>query len=187
MRVTRIEVFGFKSFMDRLVLPLNAGISGVVGPNGCGKSNIVDALRWVLGETRARNLRGAIAEDVIFNGTEKLRPLGLAEVTLTLAAQNKSFFEDILSPGLEADSVIKAVQFENELESLEEEIERKDSKGEENQVEKSEEVTEESENKTEKPAPKLTVIDGGASGRAREAHAASLADKFSWLRSTNEV
>ena len=66
MRVTRLEVFGFKSFMDRLVLPFNSGISGVVGPNGCGKSNIVDALRWVLGETRAKNLRGAIAEDVIF-------------------------------------------------------------------------------------------------------------------------
>jgi chromosome segregation protein len=114
MRVTRLEVFGFKSFMDRLVLPLNSGISGVVGPNGCGKSNIVDALRWVLGETRAKNLRGAIAEDVIFNGTEKLRPLGLAEVSITVASENKNFFEDVISPGLEADNVIDSVEFADE-------------------------------------------------------------------------
>jgi chromosome segregation ATPase len=114
MRVTRLEVFGFKSFMDRLVLPFNSGISGVVGPNGCGKSNIVDALRWVLGETRAKNLRGAIAEDVIFNGTEKLRPLGLAEVSITIASENKNFFEDVISPGLEADNLIDSVEFADE-------------------------------------------------------------------------
>ena len=58
MLVSRIEVFGFKSFMERLVLPLEEGVTGVVGPNGCGKSNIVDAFRWVLGETRAKSLRG---------------------------------------------------------------------------------------------------------------------------------
>lgn len=92
MRVSRLEVFGFKSFMERLVLPLDGGITGVVGPNGCGKSNIVDAIRWVLGETRARELRGGVLEDVIFNGTDALRPLGLAEVTLTLKADEGDFF-----------------------------------------------------------------------------------------------
>lgn len=96
MRVSRLEVFGFKSFMDRLVLPLEGGVTGVVGPNGCGKSNIVDAIRWVLGETRASNLRGGVLEDVIFNGTDKLRPLGLAEVTLTLrAAQGSDLFSEL--------------------------------------------------------------------------------------------
>ena len=95
MKVSRIEVFGFKSFMDRVVLPFEGGITGVVGPNGCGKSNIVDALRWVLGETRASQLRGGVLEDVIFNGTDKLRPLGLAEVTLSLKSSSND--EDILT------------------------------------------------------------------------------------------
>ncbi len=95
MRVSRLEIFGFKSFLDRLTLPLESGVTGVVGPNGCGKSNIVDAVRWVLGETRASNLRGGTLEDVIFNGTDKLRPLGLAEVTLTLRASENGFFADV--------------------------------------------------------------------------------------------
>ncbi len=105
MRVARLEVFGFKSFMERLTLPLEAGVTGVVGPNGCGKSNIIDALRWVLGETRASNLRGGVLEDVIFNGTDKLRPLGLAEVTITLRASAADFFSDLVSPSLEADLI----------------------------------------------------------------------------------
>lgn len=112
MRVTRLEIFGFKSFMERLVLPLEGGVTGVVGPNGCGKSNIVDALRWVLGETRAGNLRGGTLEDVIFNGTDKLRPLGLAEVTITLRASGESFFDDLVrqSPEIElADVEIESV------------------------------------------------------------------------------
>jgi len=98
MRVARLEVFGFKSFMNRLMLPLEGGITGVVGPNGCGKSNIVDALRWVLGETRASNLRGELLEDVIFNGTDKFRPLGLAEVSITLRSRGDNFFSDLLTP-----------------------------------------------------------------------------------------
>ena len=97
MRVTRLEIFGFKSFLEKLVLPLEAGFTGVVGPNGCGKSNVVDALRWVLGESRASQLRGGSLEDVIFNGTDKLRPLGLAEVTMTLRASQKDFFSEIVS------------------------------------------------------------------------------------------
>ena len=98
MRVTRLEIFGFKSFMERIVLPLEAGIAGVVGPNGCGKSNIVDALRWILGESRASSLRGGTLEDVIFNGTDKLRPLGLAEVSITVRAQQESLLEDLRCP-----------------------------------------------------------------------------------------
>lgn len=97
MRVERLEIFGFKSFMERLVLPLEAGVTGVVGPNGCGKSNVVDALRWVLGETRASQLRGDLLEDVIFNGTESLRPLGLAEVSIVLRAEKGSFYEDLVA------------------------------------------------------------------------------------------
>jgi chromosome segregation protein len=97
MRVERLEVFGFKSFMERLILPLEAGITGVVGPNGCGKSNIIDALRWVLGETRASQLRGGVLEDVIFNGTESLRPLGLAEVSIVIRANKENLFDELLS------------------------------------------------------------------------------------------
>ena len=109
MRVTRIEVFGFKSFMDRVVLPFTSGVTGVVGPNGCGKSNIVDAVRWVLGEKHAKHLRGATAEDVIFNGTEKLRPLGLAEVSITLKADHDSFFDELTSPTAEVEQVVRDV------------------------------------------------------------------------------
>lgn len=83
--------------MDRLCLPLEGGITGVVGPNGCGKSNIIDALRWVLGETRASQLRGGVLEDVIFNGTEELRPLGLAEVSLVIRADRDSLLEELIS------------------------------------------------------------------------------------------
>lgn len=96
MRAERLDIFGFKSFMERLVLPLGSGITGVVGPNGCGKSNIIDALRWVLGETRASQLRGDVLEDVIFNGTESFRPLGLAEVSLVIRADGESLFQDLL-------------------------------------------------------------------------------------------
>lgn len=103
MQISRLEIFGFKSFMDRLILPVEPGVTGIVGPNGCGKSNIIDALRWVLGETRAKSLRGGTLEDVIFNGTDKLRPLGLAEVSITLRSSDKNFFEDLISPGLEAE------------------------------------------------------------------------------------
>ena len=113
MRVARLDLFGFKSFMERLVLPLEAGVTAVVGPNGCGKSNIVDALRWVLGESRASNLRGGSLEDVIFNGTDKLRPLGLAEVTLTLRPSSQSFFADLRSPAASVEAVLAGLDAEN--------------------------------------------------------------------------
>jgi chromosome segregation protein len=90
--------------MERLILPLETGITGVVGPNGCGKSNIIDALRWVLGETRASQLRGGVLEDVIFNGTENLRPLGLAEVSLVIRATKENLFDELISYYEEAEA-----------------------------------------------------------------------------------
>ena len=83
MRIKRLEICGFKSFVDRTVLTFDDPITGVVGPNGCGKSNIVDAIRWVMGEQSAKHLRGRAMEDIIFNGSESRGPAGLAEVSIT--------------------------------------------------------------------------------------------------------
>ncbi len=84
MRIKKIELVGFKSFKDRTVIQFDAGITGIVGPNGCGKSNIVDALMWVMGEMSVKDLRGATMSDVIFAGAEGYAPLGMCEVSLTL-------------------------------------------------------------------------------------------------------
>lgn len=83
MKIRRLEIQGFKSFADRTVLRFGEGITGVVGPNGCGKSNIVDAIRWVMGEQSAKHLRGSGMQDVIFAGSDARGPLGLAEVTIS--------------------------------------------------------------------------------------------------------
>ncbi|RAU83274.1 chromosome segregation protein SMC [Pontibacter arcticus] len=83
MQVSRLEIKGFKSFGDRVVINFDEGITGIVGPNGCGKSNIVDAIRWVLGEQRTRNLRSDKMENVIFNGSKTRRPVQMAEVSIT--------------------------------------------------------------------------------------------------------
>ena len=84
MRIKKLEICGFKSFKDRTVIHFDAGITGIVGPNGCGKSNIVDALVWVMGEMSAKHLRGSSMEDVIFAGSQDYAPMGMAEVSLTL-------------------------------------------------------------------------------------------------------
>ncbi|MFC1454069.1 AAA family ATPase [Verrucomicrobiota bacterium] len=84
MRFKSLELIGFKSFADRTVLDFGEGISAIVGPNGCGKSNVSDAIRWVLGEQSARLLRGTAMQDCIFNGTDSLAPKNMAEVSLTL-------------------------------------------------------------------------------------------------------
>ena len=85
MNLTRIEIAGFKSFEHRLSVNFTGGITAVIGPNGCGKTNIVDAIRWVLGEQKTRLLRNTKMENVIFNGTRTRKPLGLAEVHLSLS------------------------------------------------------------------------------------------------------
>lgn len=83
MHIKKLEISGFKSFVDRTIIHFDHDVIGVVGPNGCGKSNIVDAIRWCMGEQSARHLRGKSMEDVIFNGSESRPAHGLAEVTIT--------------------------------------------------------------------------------------------------------
>lgn len=84
MQLARLEIKGFKSFADKVIINFDEGITGIVGPNGCGKSNIVDAIRWVLGEQKTSALRSEKMENVIFNGTSGRSPLQMAEVSLTI-------------------------------------------------------------------------------------------------------
>jgi chromosome segregation protein len=86
LRLDKLEIRGFKSFCDYTEVIFHEGITAIIGPNGCGKSNIVDAVTWVLGEQSAKNLRGGKMEDVVFNGTRDRKPVGMAEVLLTLTA-----------------------------------------------------------------------------------------------------
>ncbi len=99
MRLKRLEIQGFKSFMDKTVITFDQGITGIVGPNGSGKSNIGDAVRWVLGEQSARVLRGAKMEDVIFNGTQKRKRAAFCEVSLVFDNEDmslKSAFSEVM-------------------------------------------------------------------------------------------
>lgn len=82
MHLKKLVISGFKSFADRTTFVFDRGITGIVGPNGSGKSNIIDAVRWVMGEQNAKYLRGQAATDIIFAGSDKRKPLGMAEVTL---------------------------------------------------------------------------------------------------------
>jgi chromosome segregation protein len=84
MFLSRLEVFGFKSFAQRVQLKFDSGLTAIVGPNGCGKTNIVDAIRWVLGEQKTSVLRSDKMENVIFNGTKTRKPLGMSEVSITI-------------------------------------------------------------------------------------------------------
>jgi chromosome segregation protein len=88
MRIDKIELIGFKSFGERTAFHFHPGITSIVGPNGCGKSNIVDAFRWVLGEQSAKSLRGEKMEEVIFNGSVSKKPRGMAEVTMVISGLN---------------------------------------------------------------------------------------------------
>ena len=88
LKFKRIEMLGFKSFVDKTVLEFSGDLTAIVGPNGCGKSNVSDAIRWVLGEHRPKNLRAKKMEDVIFNGSADRKPLGMAEVSLTISELN---------------------------------------------------------------------------------------------------
>ncbi len=91
MNLKSIEISGFKSFRDKVLLDFSNGVTGIVGPNGCGKSNIVDAIRWVMGEQRVKALRGKKMDDVVFNGSQDSAPVSMAEVTMTLFANGHQF------------------------------------------------------------------------------------------------
>ncbi|MEJ2095967.1 MAG: AAA family ATPase [Deltaproteobacteria bacterium] len=95
MKLKKLEILGFKSFPEKASIEFPPGISAVVGPNGCGKSNIVDALRWVMGEQSVKQLRGKSMEDVIFSGAKNKHPLNMAEVSLTLLNDNGSAPEEL--------------------------------------------------------------------------------------------
>ena len=89
MYFKKLEIFGFKSFADRTKLLFEPGVTAIVGPNGCGKTNLADAIKWVLGEQSAKALRGGKMEDIIFNGTDTVQPVNIAEVSLTLSNQDR--------------------------------------------------------------------------------------------------
>ena len=90
----RLELQGFKSFAGKTVIDFKNSFTGIVGPNGCGKSNVADAVRWVLGEMSAKALRGAKMQDVIFNGTEKRPSMSYCEVSLVFDNSNHVFKTD---------------------------------------------------------------------------------------------
>src|SRR5271168_3322081 len=99
LKLKRLQILGFKSFCDRTELKFHGdGVAAIIGPNGCGKSNISDAISWVLGEQSAKTLRGARMEDVIFAGTRDRKPTGMAEVSLTLIDPEAYNGADVTAP-----------------------------------------------------------------------------------------
>ena len=88
----KLIVSGFKSFADKVTLHFDEGITGIVGPNGSGKSNVIDSVRWVMGEQNAKHLRGQVATDIIFAGSHKRKAMGMAEVTLVFDNSDSSPF-----------------------------------------------------------------------------------------------
>ncbi|GAB4465900.1 MAG: chromosome segregation protein SMC [Thermoflexibacter sp.] len=92
MQLSKLEIRGFKSFGDKVTIHFEEGVTGIVGPNGCGKSNVVDAIRWALGEQSIKSLRSDKMENIIFNGTKNRKPLQMAEVSLTFNNSNKGSF-----------------------------------------------------------------------------------------------
>src|SRR5690242_8640597 len=98
MQLKKLEMCGFKSFAHRTEIAFEPGITGIVGPNGCGKSNVVDAIKWVLGTLSYKSVRGEEMCDVIFKGAEGIGPAGLAEVSLTLDNSDRALpleFEEV--------------------------------------------------------------------------------------------
>ena len=91
MHLKKLELVGFKSFADRTSLDFKPGVTGIVGPNGCGKSNVVDAFKWILGSQSPKGLRGTEMQDVIFGGTQNRKPLGYAEVTVVFDNADRYF------------------------------------------------------------------------------------------------
>src|ERR1700730_857908 len=99
MRLERIEINGFKSFSDRAELAFDKGVTAIVGPNGCGKSNVADAITWVMGEQSAKSLRGDKMEDVLFNGSDARKPTASAEVRLRFSG----FLKTVSGPAFPED------------------------------------------------------------------------------------
>ena len=100
MRLERLEINGFKSFSDRSELAFDKGVTAIVGPNGCGKSNVADAITWVMGEQSAKSLRGERMEDVLFSGSDARKPTASAEVRLRFSGVLKSLSGPAL-PGID--------------------------------------------------------------------------------------
>src|SRR5689334_6186332 len=114
MRLERLELSGFKSFPDRSDVRFDAGVTAIVGPNGCGKSNIVDAITWVLGEQSAKSLRGDRMEDVIFGGSDARKATAAAEVRLHLKGVVARPKQAGLLPGIEGEAVAGGVEVEGD-------------------------------------------------------------------------